>query len=433
MSTNTYVALATQTLGSAAASVTFTGIDQGYTDLVLEIVTKNSAGAIYGVFAEINGDTSALYSSTMLWGTGSGGGNSARYTGRTSMLGGWLGSTELGVAQYNFLNYSNTTTFKTMIGRFSDPNTTSRTGASANLWRSTSAITSIKLISEPTSNFAAGSTFSLYGIAAEGMPYATGGYITSDDNYYYHTFKSTGTFTPLQSLTCDILEIAGGGAGTASGNYAGGGGGAGGVAYLTSQSVTATGYTITVGGGGATGSSGTNSQFAALTAAVGGGVGGVVTGGNGASGGSGGGGGSSGSTNGTGGAATSGQGFAGGNGGGVTASHSTGGGGGGAGAIGSNGDTLKAGNGGAGTNTYSAWATATNTGVSGFYAGGGGGGSDNRTQGTGGSGGAGSGTGVAGVVATAATANTGSGGGGGAQPANGAAGGSGIVIVRYAK
>lgn len=432
MPTNTYVALATQTLGSASSTVTFSSIPQGYTDLVLVFRGNITAPTSASFLMRFNSDSGSNYSDTNLYGSGSAAG-SYRDTSSTNIRFGAVnnGSGGQSNAIINVMNYANTTTYKTALARFNDAG--AEAAAVVGTWRSTSAITSITLLLASTSTYASGSTFSLYGIAAEGMPYATGGYVTSDANYYYHTFKSTGTFTPLQSLTCDILQIAGGGAGTASGNYAGGGGGAGGVAYLTSQSVTATNYTVTVGGGGALGSSGSNSQFASLTAAVGGGVGGVVTGGNGASGGSGGGGGSSGSTNGTGGTATSGQGFAGGNGGGLNASHSTGGGGGGAGAIGSNGDSSKAGNGGAGTNTYSAWATATNTGVSGFYAGGGGGGSDNRTQGTGGSGGAGSGTGVAGVVATAATANTGSGGGGGAQPANGAAGGSGLVIVRYAK
>jgi hypothetical protein len=62
------------------------------------------------------------------------------------------------------------------------------------LWRSTAAITSITLYWR--SNIAVGSTFSLYGIAAEGAAYASGGYVTSDSQYYYHTFTSSGTFTP---------------------------------------------------------------------------------------------------------------------------------------------------------------------------------------------------------------------------------------------
>jgi hypothetical protein len=69
----------------------------------------------------------------------------------------------------------------------------------------------------------------------------------SDGTYYYHMFPFTGTFTPTQSITADVLVIAGGGGG--GGNW-GGGGGAGGLLYFSSQSLTATGYTCTVGAGG---------------------------------------------------------------------------------------------------------------------------------------------------------------------------------------
>ena len=112
-------------------------------------------------------------------------------------------------------------------------------------------------------------------------PKATGGTITSDASYWYHTFTGNGTFTPLQSLTADILVIAGGGGGGINqyGNTIGGGGGAGGLLYFSSQSLTATGYTCTIGGGGSantTGAAGTNgsdSQFGALTLVKGGGRG----------------------------------------------------------------------------------------------------------------------------------------------------------------
>jgi hypothetical protein len=164
-------------------------------------------------------------------------------------------------------------------------------------------------------NYAAGSTFSLYGIASqEAAAKATGGMVTSDANYYYHTFTASGTFTPKQSISADILVVAGGGSG---GGGRAGGGGAGGLLVHTSQSLTATGYTCTVGAGASAnsgnvnGNQGSNSQFGALTASVGGGFGASafisVNGGNGGSGG----GAPAGLTGGT---ATSGQGFAGGNG-----------------------------------------------------------------------------------------------------------------------
>jgi hypothetical protein len=59
-------------------------------------------------------------------------------------------------------NYSNSTTYKTLLSRTSDP--TLLTQATVSLWRSTSAITSLVIASN--GNISTGSTFTLYGIAA---------------------------------------------------------------------------------------------------------------------------------------------------------------------------------------------------------------------------------------------------------------------------
>lgn len=443
MATNTYVALDKVTVGTATNTITFTGINQGYTDLVL--VGAFSCSAATGTAFRFNGDSGSNYSYTGLEGNGS-----SAFSGRNSNATntGWTYDTTAngqvnGIAYFN--NYSNTTTYKTLLTRFNTPAT--QTGTSVNLWRNTSAITSITLTAG-SGNFNIGSTFSLYGIAAASVgAKATGGTIYSDDTYYYHVFGSTGTFTPLQSLSVDSLVIAGGGG---AGGTIGGGGGAGGLTYYASQSLTATGYTVTVGGGGAgtpantdaKGSNGSNSQFAALTASVGGGGGGdygtsgIAPGANGGSGG-----GASGYDGGpwNGGTATSGQGFAGGT-GNTSAAGFAAGGGGGAGGAGVNGNvsggsgTAVAGNGGIGSNTYATWLTATGFGVNGYIAAGGGGGLlSGATVGTGGTGGGGNGSSTG--NGSAALANSGSGGGGGAYAYgySGGNGGSGLVIVRYAK
>jgi hypothetical protein len=240
--------------------------------------------------------------------------------------------------------------------------------------------------------------------------------------------------------TAEYLVIAGGGGAAV---YYSGGGGAGGLLSGSTTVTPSTDYPIIVGGGGAgstngfssgsTGTSGTNSTGFSLTA-LGGGGGGSRS--NGGSGGSGGGGGNN---NTTGGSGTSGQGFGGGNGNGTGgASDIAAGGGGGATAAGVNGvyNSVR-GVGGAGSNAFSTWATATSSGVSGYYAGGGGGGASGALGGSttsggaggGGYGGAGSGT----VAGQNGTANSGGGAGGGGENGDntGAAGGSGIVIVRY--
>jgi hypothetical protein len=444
MATNTYVALQTQTLASAASSVTFNSIPQDYTDLVLVISGIGDSNGY--LLIQPNSDSSSLYSRTYMIGNGSSA-TSARQTNESAYFvdaGNGSSSTPANTV-VSILNYSNTTTYKTALVRaysYLAPGPYAGVG----LYRSTSAITSLKIQGSSGSSLQSGSTFSLYGVAASDNSYtakATGGTITADVGYIYHTFTSSGTFTPLVPLTADVLVVAGGGGG---GNYFGaGGGGAGGVLGFASQSLSSA-QTVTIGAGGA-GSNGSNSQFASLTAAVGGGRGGgLYTTNTGNSGGSGGGG--SEDTSNTyvnGGAGTSGQGNAGGRGyfyGG--GNKYNGGGGGGYASAGSDGAYASAGNGGTGTNSVTnlgsivGLLTTTNLGVSGLIAGGGGG-----SPYAGSSAGSGSGGGGNGGVNTAnggvGTDNTGGGGGGGnnnGAPSGGSfpnTGGSGVVVVRYAK
>lgn len=256
-------------------------------------------------------------------------------------------------------------------------------------------------------------------------------------------FASVNLSISVQTtFTAEYLMIGGGGGG--GGTFAGGGG-AGGV--LSSNISLPPGQTvqIIVGSGGTRNISGGNSSIITsqtTITSIGGGRGGTQTGYdtttpgqsiNGTAGGSGGGGAGGDNavpTNGTGGAGTAGQGFAGGSGAGNTPYTGAGGGGGGAGGTGFNAAGSRTGGaGGSGTPTYSTWATDTNTGVSGVYAGGGAGGSRPTQGGSLALGGAGGG----GNSHTSAVANTGSGGGGGGGDAGELAGngGSGLVLIRY--
>jgi hypothetical protein len=442
-------------LGASTTSVTFSSIPSTYTDLVLICQSKQVSGSGSGRF-HVNGDTSNLYSFTYLVGTSSATA-SGRVTSASTCIKGLLDSWQTsqptgdyGQMILHFPNYANTTTWKTVLGQ--NGSSTLSNDISVSMWRSTAAISSITLTIDATGSFTAGSSYSLYGITAAGSPKATGGTISTDGVYWYHTFGTTDRFIPNSSITADILQIAGGGGGGArtSLNSGRGGGGAGGLLAYTSQALTAQAYAITVGAGGAagttdgSGSQGSNSQFAALTASVGGGYGGgnVTAGGSGGAGG-GAGGTNSGTTGYAGGTATSSQGFAGGNGGDNSASdYRSGGGGGGAGGAGGNAaGTTVAGVGGVGSVSYSAWGNATKTGeyVNGvyYYAGGGGGGTwaSATDYAAGGYGGGGSGAGGA-TVAAVKTSNgglilSGGGGGGGGYDGSGSAGGSGVVIVRY--
>jgi hypothetical protein len=159
---STYEPIATQTLGSAAASVTFSSISGAYTDLVLVVAGTASGGD--DILMQFNSDTASNYSYTILYGTGSVAG-SIRGSNGTSIFVDYYGA--MGTGQNNRIiqinNYSNTTTNKTSLVRAN--NAATGTDAIVGLWRSTSAINAIKLFMN-SATFSTGSTFTLYGIKA---------------------------------------------------------------------------------------------------------------------------------------------------------------------------------------------------------------------------------------------------------------------------
>ena len=158
---STYEPIATTTLGSAVASVTFSSISGAYTDLVFVGAFANSANT--DLYMRFNGVTSG-YSVTQVYGDGSTAG-SLRYTATNTFV---LdpGASGLGTGQANIIaniqNYSNTTTYKNVLARVNAAGVV--TGAVVGLFPSTSAITSVNLYADQ--NFAIGSTFTLYGIKA---------------------------------------------------------------------------------------------------------------------------------------------------------------------------------------------------------------------------------------------------------------------------
>jgi len=460
--TANYVLLERITVGaSGAASVTFNNIPQtGYTDLKVVMSARglghynSNPWANTGI--KING--TAVTSNKTLYGTGSAagseGGNGIYYgVPSDNATTNTFGNTEIYIPNYTSSNYKSIS----VDGTTENNGTAALATMVAMQSPSTAAVTNLTIYFTQTgeTGFAQYSTFSLYALSAVGTtpviaPYASGGdIIQTDGTYWYHAFLSSGYFTPNKALSCDYLVVAGGGGGASASNAGnsegGGGGGAGGLR----STVTATGgggslesklslnsntpYTVTIGSGGSggavsnnNGSQGSNSVFASITS-LGGGYGGhSSTSGNAGGSGGGGGAGPSGS-NGTGGAGTTSQGYAGGD-GYQSARAGAGGGAGGPGESAS-GLYIRGGNGGTGV-AISAFASATGTGVSNYYAGGGGGG-EYGTGGAGGAGGGGAG-GSTTLAGTNGTPNTGGGGGGTSFNYVGGTGGSGILIVRYA-
>jgi hypothetical protein len=155
MPTPTYIPLSTITLGSAASSITFGSIPQGYRDLV--VIIQGTLGSTAGFGLRFNGDTGSNYSYVGMDGYGS---STNSYSGTdTSMPAGVFLSTG-GVSISQIMDYSATDKQKTTLHRRS----AGGWGASAiaGRWANTNAITSVTAMGV---TFTTGSTFSLYGIA----------------------------------------------------------------------------------------------------------------------------------------------------------------------------------------------------------------------------------------------------------------------------
>jgi hypothetical protein len=159
----TYEPIATTTLGSNAASYTFSSIPSTYTDLI--VVCRAGAVSNSDLTFRVNGDTGTNYSTTWLYSDGTGVG-STRSANTAFGYFTYLGAIETfghSVHIAHFMNYSNTTTFKTVLAR--SANASRGVDAMGNLWRNTAAINSITLIGS-NANILSGSTFTLYGITA---------------------------------------------------------------------------------------------------------------------------------------------------------------------------------------------------------------------------------------------------------------------------
>ena len=159
----TYEPIATTTLGSAATTITFSSIPTTYTDLRLVLVatavTNNS-----NLYFNCNNDSSSLYSYTSLTGNGTAAASSRetdQVEFRTTMVGG-ISSTIPSMTTLDLFSYRGST-FKTALMEFTaDYNGSGTTARYVGLYRSTSAITSVKISS--IAGLKTDTTATLYGI-----------------------------------------------------------------------------------------------------------------------------------------------------------------------------------------------------------------------------------------------------------------------------
>jgi hypothetical protein len=159
--------IASQTLSSSTATVTFSSIPSTYTDLQITFSARQDTGDL-SCFTRFNGDSGANYNYKTLYGTGTAVGSGSG-TGQSGLIG-WqtapsgtttnsFGSTLLYVPNYagstqksvsaDFVTENNATAGYQMLW-----------GA---VWTSTSAINSVSFTAF-SGNFIANSTFYIYGI-----------------------------------------------------------------------------------------------------------------------------------------------------------------------------------------------------------------------------------------------------------------------------
>lgn len=165
----TYEPIASTTLGSDAFSYTFSSIPSTYTDLRLIVHGRTSRASIAydTVNFRFNGDTGTTYSRTRLYGNGSSAGSDG--SSSADLWSCWIAA-ELASAPslvtLDIFSYANTNVYKTGLSTSSQAD--QRVEKHVSLWRNTAAITSIQVFAtaSQSSNLVAGTTISLYGLAA---------------------------------------------------------------------------------------------------------------------------------------------------------------------------------------------------------------------------------------------------------------------------
>jgi hypothetical protein len=175
-STYTPIATINITTDGTIADTGFSSIPQIYTDLELVIQYRTDFATNSGISAfYFNADSAtANRSYTILTGNGSSA-TSNRVSGDNRIQLSTVGTTPyasttagaFAVAKIAFNNYSNTTSFKSLLARYSgDFIGSGNATITAGLIRNTAALTQIRFATYGNGFFKAGTTFTLYGIVA---------------------------------------------------------------------------------------------------------------------------------------------------------------------------------------------------------------------------------------------------------------------------
>jgi hypothetical protein len=164
MATSAMTALATITLGTAQATVTFSSISGAYRDLRL-VVNANSTALNGSILVRLNADAGNNYSYVVAEGNGATPASTAGTDTYMDFNANYLtlNSTTPTVLTLDLLDYSATDKHKTALTRVSS--SAQDVTMAATRWANTAAVTTL-VVYAGGATFAIGSSFTLYGIAA---------------------------------------------------------------------------------------------------------------------------------------------------------------------------------------------------------------------------------------------------------------------------
>jgi hypothetical protein len=163
--TGAYDSIATTTLSTATASITFSSIPATYTHLQIRGIARRSSGST-NTIVRFNSDSGSNYATHYLVGNGASASAGAESSATRFYLDILTSSaTSYAASVMDILDYSNTNkykTAKTLSGI--DLNGSGTVWMASGLWMNTNAITTVTLSLDSGSNFEQYSSFALYGI-----------------------------------------------------------------------------------------------------------------------------------------------------------------------------------------------------------------------------------------------------------------------------
>ena len=159
----TYEPIATTTLGSAAATITFSSIASTWTDIRLLFTSAAASGTTYPVLVINDDNAGSSYSQTNLRADGATVSSNRSTNAGSGWDFGYNGVTTVpSLLTADFFSYAGSTNKTCLMTNSNDRNGSGYSDRYVGLWRSTSAITKIAIVG--SSNFAIGTTATLYGI-----------------------------------------------------------------------------------------------------------------------------------------------------------------------------------------------------------------------------------------------------------------------------